>query len=165
MSFFLLTTAPHEREIEEGDMKRHEAAVLAAILAGVTLFGMTLVAHGQEKAEQKGTKEAAGFTISRTVVGTGVENNEPVGAAETFPGTTEKVYCFLEAADIAKDTEVSLVWFHGQDEKLKSTLPLKEGKRWRTYADKNLRGLKGDWKVEIKDADGNLLKEVKFKVE
>jgi hypothetical protein len=39
------------------------------------------------------------------------------------------------------------------------------GKRWRTYANKNLRGLKGDWKIEIKDADGNLLKEVKFKVE
>ena len=146
-------------------MRRREAVALMVIFAGMVLFGMTLVAYGQEKAEQKGTKEAAGFIISRAVVGTGVENNEPVGAAETFPGTTEKVYCFLEAADIAKDTEVSFVWFNGQDEKLKTTLPLKEGKRWRTYADKNLRGSKGDWKVEIKDADGNLRKEVKFKVE
>jgi hypothetical protein len=71
----------------------------------------------------------------------------------------------LQVNDIAKDTEVSLVWFHNQDEKLKTILPLKMGKRWRTYANKNLRGLKGDWKIEIKDADGNLLKEVKFKVE
>jgi hypothetical protein len=39
------------------------------------------------------------------------------------------------------------------------------GPRWRTYAFKNLWGLKGDWRVEIKDADGNLLKDVKFKVE
>jgi len=39
------------------------------------------------------------------------------------------------------------------------------GKTWRTYANKNLRGLKGDWKIEIKDTGGNLLKEVKFKVE
>ncbi len=146
-------------------MKRHTVAVLMVILASIVLFGMTLVARGQEKVEQKATKEAAGFNIARLVIGTGVENNEPVGVAETFPGTTEKVYCFLEAADIAKDTEVSFIWFNGQDEKLKTTLPLKEGKRWRTYADKNLRDLKGDWKVEIKDADGNLLKEVKFKVE
>ncbi len=146
------------------NMKRHEAAVLMVILATIAFFGVTLIAYGQEKAEQKGTKEA-GFTISRAAVGTGVENNEPAGTAETFPGTTEKVYCFLEAADIPKDTEVSFVWFHGQDEKLKTTLPLKEGKRWRTYADKNLRGLKGDWKVEIRDGGGNLLKEVKFKVE
>jgi hypothetical protein len=94
-----------------------------------------------------------------------VENNEPVGVAETFPVSTEKVSCFLQANDIAKDTELSLVWFHNQDEKLKTILPLKLGKRWRTYANKNLRGLKGDWKIEIKDAGGNLLKEVKFKVE
>jgi hypothetical protein len=39
------------------------------------------------------------------------------------------------------------------------------GKRWRTYANKNLRGLTGDWKIEIRGVDGNLLKEVKFKVE
>ena len=56
-------------------MKRHEAVVLIVILAGMMLFGATLVAYGQEKAEQKGTKEAAGFTVVRAVVGTGVENN------------------------------------------------------------------------------------------
>jgi hypothetical protein len=39
------------------------------------------------------------------------------------------------------------------------------GPRWRTYADKNLYGLKGDWKVEVRDAKGNLIKDVKFKVE
>jgi len=111
------------------------------------------------------SKGGGGFTIVRVVVGTGVENNEPVGVAERFPVSTEKVYCFLQANDIAKETELSLVWFHNQDEKLKTILPLKLGKRWRTYANKNLRGLKGDWKIEIKDVDGNILKEVKFKVE
>jgi hypothetical protein len=165
-SFFFEHLHSHaEGNFEEEDMKRHGAVMFTVILASMMLFAMTLGAYGQEKAEQKGTKEAAGFPISRAVVGTGVENLEPVGMAEIFPATTEKVYCFLEATDITKDTEVSFVWFHGQDELLKTTLPLKEGKRWRTYADKNLRGLKGDWKVEIKDADGNLLKEVKFKVE
>jgi hypothetical protein len=47
----------------------------------------------------------------------------------------------------------------------KITLPLKMGPKWRTNASKNLRELKGDWKVEIKDADGNLVQDVKFKVE
>jgi hypothetical protein len=28
-----------------------------------------------------------------------------------------------------------------------------------------LRGLKGEWKVEIKDSDGKVLKDLKFKVE
>jgi hypothetical protein len=147
-------------------MKRQGAIILVVVLAAMTVWGMICQVSGQAKPEQKATsKEPAGFTIARVVVGTGVENNEPVGVAESFPVSTEKVYCFLQANDIAKDTEVSFVWFHGQDEKLKTILPLKMGKRWRTSANKNLRGLKGDWKIEIKDADGNLLKEVKFKVE
>ena len=90
---------------------------------------------------------------------------EPVGVAETFPASTEKVYCFLEATNIAKDTEVSFVWLYGQKEMLKTTLPLKMGTKWRTYANKNLRGLKGEWNVEIKGQDGKVLKDVKFKVE
>jgi len=147
-------------------MKRHGAIILAVVLAAITALGMICQVSGQEKTEQKPTsKEASGFSIVRVVVGTGVANKEPVGIAESFPASTKKVYCFLQASDIAKDMEVSLVWFHDQDEKLKTILPLKRGKRWRTYANKNLRGLKGDWKIEIKDAGGNLLKEVKFKVE
>ena len=147
-------------------MKKHGAIILVVVLAAITVWGMICQVSGQAKPEQKATsKEPAGFTIARVVVGAGVENNEPVGVAETFPVSTEKVYCFLQANDIAKDTEVSLVWFHNQDEKLKTILPFKMGKRWRTYANKNLRGLKGNWKIEIKDVDGNLLKEIKFKAE
>ena len=147
-------------------MKRHGATILVVVLTAITVWGMICPVSGQEKTEQKAiSKETAGFTIVRVVVGTGVKNNEPVGVAEIFSGSAVKVYCFLQVSDIAKDTEVSLVWFHGQDEKLKTILPLKMGKRWRTYANKNLRGLKGDWKIEIKDAGGNLLKEIKFKVE
>jgi hypothetical protein len=147
-------------------MKRHGAIILVVVLAVFTVWGMICTVSGQAKPEQKATsKEPAGFTIARVVVGTGVENNEPVGVTESFPVSREKVYCFLQVNGIDKDTEVSLVWFHNQDEKLKTILPLKMGKTWRTYANKNLRGLKGDWKIEIKDAGGNLLKEVKFKVE
>lgn len=146
-------------------MEKYRVAIIIVVLAVITVWGMMIPASGQERGEQKSTKESVGFNVNRVVVGTGVENNEPVGVAETFPATEEKVYCFLEAADIAKDAKVSFVWYHGQDEMLKTTLPLKIGKRWRTFADKKLRGIKGDWKVEIKDADGNTLKEVKFKVE
>lgn len=110
-------------------------------------------------------KDAAGFTIARLVVGTGIENREPAGVAEIFLASTEKVYCFLEATGIAKDTEVSFVWIYNQKEILKTNMPLKAGPKWRTNTNKNLRGLKGDWKVEIRDSAGNVLKDVKFKVE
>jgi len=129
--------------------------VLSILLFAMAILGMSPPASGQENE----------FTIARLVVGTGVENREPVGVAETFPATTEKVYCFLEATEISKDTEVSFVWFHGDKEMLKTSLPLKTGPKWRTFADKNVEGMKGDWKVEIRDSGGKLVKEVKFKVE
>lgn len=147
-------------------MNNYRRLSFFSVVVAMTLIGMVLQTSGQEKAKSETTpKETIPFTIARLVVGTGVENREPVGAADTFPANTEKVYCFLEAVDIVKDTEVSFVWFHGEKEMLKTNLFLKMGPRWRTYAFKNLRGLKGDWRVEIRDAEGKPLKEVKFKVE
>lgn len=129
--------------------------IVFSILFAMAILVISLPASGQEKE----------FTIARLVVGTGVEDREPVGVAETFPTTTEKVYCFLEATEISKDTEISFVWFHGEKEMLKTNLPLQTGPRWRTFANKNVAGMKGDWRVEIRDVNGNLVKDVKFMVE
>ena len=129
--------------------------IVLSILFVMGMLVISLPASGQENE----------FTIARLVIGTGVENREPMGVAETFPATTEKVYCFLEATEILKDTEVSFVWFLGEKEMLKTNLPLQTGPKWRTFADKNIGGMKGDWKVEVRDVKGNLVKDVKFKVE
>ena len=129
--------------------------IVLSILFVMGMLVISLPASGQENE----------FTIARLVIGTGVENREPVGVAETFPATTEKVYCFLEATEILKDTEVSFVWFLGEKEMLKTNLPLQTGPKWRTFADKNIGGMKGDWKVEVRDVKGNLVKDIKFKVE
>lgn len=141
-------------------MKKYGAWILISVLTALTPWTMIPPVFAQEKA-----KEGPGFMIARLVVGTGVENREPAGMAETFPASAEKIYCFLEATNIVKDTEVSFVWSLGGKEMGKISLPLKMGPKWRTNTYKNVRGLKGDWKVEIKDAAGNLVKDVKFKVE
>lgn len=147
-------------------MKKYEVGILILVFTASVAWGMVPPSYGQEKAKQEGTpEEVAGFTIARLVVGTGVENHEPVGVAESFPDSTERVYCFLEATHVTKDTDVSFIWFHQEKEMRKIILPLKMGPRWRTYTFKNLGELKGEWKVEIKDAKGNFLKDVKFKVE
>jgi hypothetical protein len=147
-------------------MKKHRTGILILVLMLIAIWGMILPVCAQEKAKEEAAgKETAPFAVKRLVIGTGVENSEPIGVAETFPASTEKVYCFLEATDIAKDTEVSFVWFSGEKEMSKFSVPLKEGPRWRTYAYKNLREIKGDWKVEVRDSEGKILKDVKFKVE
>lgn len=138
------------------------AVILISLCAGVTVF----TAYGQEgKTQAPAAKEAAGFEITRLVVATGVDNRIPVGIAETFPASTPKVICFLDAKDIAADTDVTFVWILNGKEILKTTLKLKAGPKWRTRAGKNLNNQKGDWKVEVRNAAGAVIKDVQFKVE
>ncbi|MCX7793287.1 MAG: DUF2914 domain-containing protein [Thermodesulfovibrionales bacterium] len=107
----------------------------------------------------------SGFSIERMVVATGIENREPVDIRDTFSAATEKVYCFIEARNIKEDTNITVVWSNNGKEVLRTSLPLKKGSRWRTYAEKRLYGMRGEWKVDILDNAGNFLKAVTFKVE
>jgi len=57
------------------------------------------------------------------VVAESIEDREPAGIAETFSADTEKVYCFIEAKDIAADTTVSFVWYFDETEMARIDLP------------------------------------------
>jgi hypothetical protein len=94
-----------------------------------------------------------------------VENREPVGIAASFPATLEKVYCYLEFKDVPQDTTITYVWTLGQNEIGKVTQQVKKSWRWRTWANKSLGGMKGDWKVDVLDESGAVLKSATFKVE
>ncbi len=130
----------------------------------LTLF-MTSFARAAFAAEGETAADEPVFTIQRFVIAGSVEDREPVGVVNAFAFTTEKVYCFLEAGNITRDTTVSFVWYHGDKKMATVTLPLRKGSRWRTYSSKKLGGLKGDWKVELQDAAGNILETVAFSVE
>lgn len=106
-----------------------------------------------------------GFSIGRMVVCKSVVDREPVGAADTFSAATDRVYCFLEAKDIAQDTEVVFVWYYKETEMAKVKLPLRKGERWRTKSSKKLAGLKGSWKIELQNNSGIVINTVSFTVQ
>jgi len=147
-------------------MERKGRRMLVMFLIAAVVFSIAPAASGQEKRKAEvAKKEAGAFAVVRMVVSTGVENREPEGAADKFPAATEKVYCLLEAVNIPEDMEISLLWSAGGKQVGEINLALKQGPKWRTWAFKNLRGLKGDWKVEAKTPNGKIVKEVTFKVE
>jgi hypothetical protein len=98
-------------------------------------------------------------------IASAVENREPVGIAATFPAATEKVYCFLEFKDVSQETRVNVVWTLGMNEMGNVSLTVKPYAKFRTWANKTLGGMKGDWKVDVKDEAGTVLKSATFKVE
>ena len=136
--------------------------VLISLLVGIPSWNAFAETDAKQPAN---STDAAGFSVARLVVGTGMDGKEPEGVADIFPSNTEKVICFLDARDIAPDTEIAFVWIFNGKEILKTNLPLKAGSRWRTRADKRLYAKTGEWKVEIRDADGKTVADVKFKVE
>jgi len=119
----------------------------------------------QSEPQEAALESAPAFSISRFLIAASIENREPAGVVNAFSASTEKVYCFLEAGNIAEDTKVRFVWYHGDKNVAEVELMLGKGPKWRTYASKKLGGLTGAWKVELQDADGNVLNTAAFTVE
>ena len=108
---------------------------------------------------------AVALAISKMEIAGSVENREPIGIAASFPATQEKVYCFLEFKDVPQDTTITYVWTLGQTDMGKVTQQVKKSSRWRTWANKSVGGMKGDWKVDVLDESGAVLKSATFTVE
>ena len=135
-------------------MKRKKGSftILMAMAALLFLFS---ISYGQDRP----------FRVARLVISEDVVDREPVGVGEAFPATLQKVYCFLEARDITRDTVVTFVWIYKDRELARVELPLKKGLRWRTYSSKRLGGLRGEWTVEVRDEEDRVVEALHFTVE
>lgn len=142
-------------------MKKYSICLLAMVL--ITVCAASVMADTAMQSTAK--KSVPVFSVERMLIAGSIEDIEPVGVVSAYSASTEKVYCFLEATDITEDTKVSFVWFHEDKRMATVTLPLRKGLKWRTYASKKLGGLTGQWRVELHDADGNVVLDAGFTVE
>ncbi|MDQ1355450.1 MAG: hypothetical protein QG657_5760 [Acidobacteriota bacterium] len=138
---------------------------MRVLVLTVMWIGLTCFAFSQGSEVGNGKESGTDFTVSKFAVGTGVENRELIGESQSFPAETETVYCFLDAKDIAANIQVVFVWFYNEKEANRTTLTLKQGSRWRTWADKGVAGKKGDWKVQLQYASGAVVNSQPFKVD
>lgn len=145
--------------------KKYKYSVIPSLFFTMLFFIVSTTIAQEKTVSGPNTVETPKFIVERLVIGTGVENLEPVGVADSFPLSTEKLYCFVEARNIAADTQITAVWFHGEKKMLETPLALKARPRWRTYAYKNLHEMTGTWRVEIRNVNKELVKDIVFKVE
>lgn len=93
-----------------------------------------------------------------------VERLKPVEPGRRFPAGVGKLYCFSRISNVEIETEVHHVWYRGTEERLRIALPVKPPS-WRTYSWKRIQPTDfGEWRVDICDAAGNVLKTVVFEV-
>ena len=108
--------------------------------------------------------EEVDFTLGRFVTCQRIEDREPVGITTTFPEDTVKVYAFIEALDIAKETGIKIEWLFEDKQAAIIELTLGQSKRWRTYSSKRIGIRHGSWEVRLLDSQDNLLSSLAFTV-
>jgi hypothetical protein len=105
------------------------------------------------------------LTLTRMEICSNVTDRRPVDIDTHFPSSQDKVYCFLEFGGAAKETSVTVVWTLNQLEVGRVNLPVRRFPLFRTWANKTIFGMKGDWKVDVLDDKGALLRTAAFTVQ
>jgi hypothetical protein len=103
--------------------------------------------------------------LTRMEICSTVTDRSPVDIDTRFPSSKDKVYCFLEFGGAKKETSVDVIWTLGQMEVGRVRLPVRRFPLFRTWANKTIYGMKGDWRVDVRDDKGVLLKSAAFTVE
>lgn len=95
--------------------------------------------------------------------GTGVESNVVSGEAQSFPNNVDKVYCWIKVTG-GQGKTVTMKWYH--DDKMLSEVPLEVAyATMRTYSYKTIFGNGGNWRVDVTDESGAVLRSGQFTVE
>ncbi len=106
--------------------------------------------------------EAQALYVSRALISLDVIDREPVGEGWRFPVQANRVYCYTVVEGADSPTSITHAWYFEERKVHTYTLPV-EAASWRTWSYKNIAAnQKGDWKVEVLDAQGKVLTTVHF---
>jgi hypothetical protein len=130
---------------------------MASMKSGILTIGLaaTLVTVPVVAAAQSGIEVEAAVALA-------IEDRIPVDTGSAFPADVGRVWLWTSVTGAAGQT-MSHVWSHGEHEWV---VELQIGAdRWRTWSNKTIPPeWTGEWKVEVRDGAGTVLKTVTFTV-
>jgi len=115
--------------------------------------------------EERKPQAQSGLSVETAVICKDVVNREPVEPGDKFSKDVGSLACFSKITGATQETEIKHLWFH--NDQLLDTITLSvKASPWRTWSRKTIPAdMTGDWKVEIKDANDNLLTTLSFTIE
>ena len=127
------------------------------------LLALTFLASSLAVA-QEDTTAAVSVNIDQILFGTGIESREAMGVDTVFTPEVGNVYCWVLATGAEGETQISFVWYHGDEQAAEVNVPVRSA-RWRCWTSKTIMpDAAGTWKVEIKDEAGKVLESASFQV-
>jgi Protein of unknown function (DUF2914) len=137
---------------------------LAIGALGLLWFTWAGEAHAQALPRGGAVSGASKLSLVQALVCEDVKDGIPSNPAVAFSISAGKIYCYTLFDQITDDTVVYHHWFFRDKSSARIRLSLKQP-RWSTYSSIQLREAdKGPWRVEITDASGRLLKNLRFSV-
>jgi hypothetical protein len=105
------------------------------------------------------------LSVEEATIATGIEDHTPTGAAESFPRDVGRLWCYSKIAGGGEWDSVVHRWYY--EERLMAEVSLAiNSPLYRTYSSKNIiPGWTGQWRVDIVDTEGTVLKTLYFTVE
>lgn len=129
-----------------------------------SLAALSLFVAAPVMAQEPAAPAAASDVQVEAEVGTAVAERMLSGAAQSFPASVGRVYCFTRVTGAEAGSQVQHVWYHGDEEVARVTLNI-GGSPWRTWSSKTLpEDAAGQWRVDVVQND-QVLTSVSFTVE
>jgi hypothetical protein len=104
------------------------------------------------------------LTVAEMSITTRIVRGNPVDSVQRISASAiHELYCYTKiVAPDDGEREIVHVWYRNDEMVSRCVLPVL-GTSWRTYSKKLVtKDMAGDWRVEVLDSAGNLLKTTKF---
>lgn len=131
-------------------------------------FGVFVCFHGAPGVLKAQDAEAPSVALSTSLTMAtmceGISESMPVNPTIVFPVSNKNAYCLSAFDDVKEKTHINHFWYR-RDKLVSNVRLLIQPPRWTTYSSIDLRESdKGPWRVDVVDANNNLLKTLRFSI-
>jgi len=137
-----------------------------SVLLLISLLPASLMAGNETPttAQETGTQPIDQLQLSEAVICETLESFKPLNPSVVFSVKTGSVMCFTAFEHVPEETSIFHDWIRQDKLVFRKKLILKTP-RWSSVSSIQLREAdKGSWRVEIRDADGNFLRILRFSI-
>ena len=138
--------------------------LIILILTGAAGFFLSPDIFAQTEEEKTEQAEAAKLTLGRAVMCEEIFANAPLNRTVVFSVLKERAVCFTSFETVPEKTYIYHNWFFRDLPSARIRLELRPPS-WSTYSSIQIRKTDiGPWRVEITDAEGNILHVLRFSI-
>ncbi len=109
-----------------------------------------------------GASHVLALEVTEGSITTEINNRQPIDEVQSVSVEVGKLFCFTRVAGASGGTSIFHVWYRNGVEMARVELPVRSSD-WRTWSSKRLvPHWRGEWRVEVLDPAGELLRSLSF---